>query len=242
MTEDVKLGLGRVEHVDERDKLFPLSATLPEKPFIDSKMWWDNGWWGDQGSTSYCTVFSWSHWMEDGPLIQQEFIDHAKPPFDPNKLYFAFQENDGIPGTGYAGSTVRAGAKVLKKLGVVSEYRWAASTDEMVTCLLTIGPMVVGTKWYSNMFNPDQRGYIKVGGSPAGGHAYLINGVDTVKGIFRIKNSWGKKWGDNGHAYISIEDFAKLLADGGEACMAVANRLTTMPDVESIVADDVGNG
>jgi hypothetical protein len=236
---NVYLGLGHIEHSDERDALFPLAAVLPERPFITEKMWWDNGWWGDQGNTSMCTVFSWSHWLEDGPMIQDGLGDREKPLFNVTNLYHKAQANDGIPGSNYNGSTVRAVAKILKAAGVVSEYRWANSVDDIVTCLLTIGPVVVGTRWYTSMFTPDANGLVKPTGGMAGGHAYLLNGVDTEKKLFRIKNSWGKGWGQSGHAFISFDDFATLLANGGQACMAFANKLQTLPVLESITDEDV---
>lgn len=239
MTDTIYHGLGHIEHTDDRDNLYPLSAILPERPFITQKMWWDNGWWGNQGNTSMCTCFSWSHWLEDGPLIQDGLGDREKPLFNITNLYHKAQANDGLPGVNYNGSTVRAVAKILKSMGVLKEYRWANSIDEVVTCLLTLGPMVVGTRWYTGMFSPDSNGLVKPNGGMAGGHAYVLNGVDTESKIIRIKNSWGKEWGRNGHAFISFEDFASLLANGGQACMAVANKLTTLPDMNLIHDIDV---
>ena len=44
---------------------------------------------------------------------------------------------------------------------------------------------------------PDKNGVIKIGGRLSGGHAYVINGVDTKTKMFRLKNSWGKSWGNS---------------------------------------------
>jgi hypothetical protein len=237
--DNTKHGLGHIELADARDADFPLSAILPATPFITQKMWWDNGWWGDQGNTSMCTVFSWSHWLEDGPMIQDELVNQERPLYDVTQLYQKAQLNDGLPGTNYNGSTVRAVAKILKGLNIISEYRWASSVDDISTCLLTLGPVVVGTRWYTNMFNPDSSYQIHVGGGMAGGHAYVLNGVDMEKKLFRIKNSWGKSWGQEGHAFISFDDFAGLLANGGQACMAIANKLKTLPPLSSFPDSDV---
>ena len=71
------------------------------------------------------------------------------------------------------------------------------------------------------MSRPDNNGLIKANGVVIGGHAYVINGVDTVKQQFRIKNSWGRSWGKQGHAFISFNDMNKLIRQNGEVCLAI---------------------
>jgi len=84
-----------------------------------------------------------------------------------------------------------------------------------------MGPVVVGTNWYWNMFYPNSEGILNIGGKLPGGHAYLINGVDTKRQLFRIKNSWGRAWGKNGSAYIRFYDMKMLIAKNGEVCLAI---------------------
>lgn len=219
--QEIERSFGRIESPDSRDKLFPLSAVLPTIPSnITEKYWWDNGWWGDQGQSSECVAYSWLHFVEDGPVVQNYHTNRAKPLIEPNKLYRECQLRDPWRGEQYNGTSVRAGALILKDLGIIREYRWASSVNEIKHALLTIGPMVVGTKWYSGMMNVDSKGFIKPSGSDMGGHAYVINGVDTKNKFFKIKNSWGKRWGIDGTAKISFDDFEQLFRNGGEACIA----------------------
>lgn len=40
-----------------------------------------------------------------------------------------------------------------------------------------------------------------------GGHALVIVGYDDVRREFTVRNSWGEKWGDRGHCYLSYDYF-----------------------------------
>jgi hypothetical protein len=226
---------GRLENPDERDELFPVAAVLPDpNPFITEKYWWDGGWWGNQHETTECVAYSWMHWVEDGPVVQDGFANRVKPMFNTTQFYKACQERDPWPGTNYPGTSVRTAAKVLQELGVVKEYRWATNSNEIAETLLNLGPMVVGTKWTADMATPKANGIIRPTGSSLGGHAYLLNGVDTKKKLFRIKNSWGKDWGRQGYAFISFEDFDFLLQSGGEAVIAFENKVTEVPSFDKL--------
>jgi hypothetical protein len=205
---------------DSRDADFPVLRSLGAAPVElerTSRYWFTGGWWGDQGEMPYCVAFAWAHWLEDGPVTQPG----NAPIVIPADLYAAAQEVDEWPGTAYDGTSVRAGAKVLQTHGFVQSYQWAFSIDEAIRTLLHLGPMVIGVNWYDSMFEPDEAGFVDVSGPVAGGHAVKLDGVNTKRGLFRIKNSWGREWGNNGFAYISFEDFERLLREDGEACIAI---------------------
>jgi len=188
-------------------------------PQITSKYWDDNGWWGNQGSTPQCVGYAWSHWVEDGPT------EHGGTPpiVSPQTIYTEAQKIDEWPGENYAGTSVRAGAKYLKNTNKINSYYWAYDINTLINSVFNLGPVVVGTYWYSGMFYPNSNGIIRISGGIAGGHAYVINGVDKKNQLFRIKNSWGKNWGKQGHAYISFGDMSRLISMNGEICLAVEN-------------------
>ena len=222
-----EFGLGRVIAPDQRDQQYLLKSVLKMPPSKFTARYWPASaeWWGDQGETSRCVGFSWAHWIQDGPVTHPEAT--TIPVVDPTEIYIEAQKLDEWPGENYDGTSVRAGVKYLQNKGYIKSYYWAYDVDTLAYALLELGPVVVGTYWYNNMFYPESNGMIRIGGGVAGGHAYMINGVNMKKKLFRIKNSWGTEWGIGGQAYITFADLDRLIRQQGEVCLAVERRLAT---------------
>ena len=198
---------------DYRDKKYQL---VVPKAKINKRYWSDNRYWGDQKNTSACVGFAWSHWLSCAPIRNW---------LRPEAIYELAKHLDQWHGTDYEGTSVRAGAKLLQKLGFIDSYAWATNLQVIIDTILQVGPVVVGTDWYSNMTDPDHRGYLHPSGIYEGGHAYLLTGVNCKQERFRMKQSWGRSWGRNGRAWISFEEFEILLDDAGECCLGVEVKL-----------------
>ena len=211
---------GRNYIKDDRDKKYLITDKFSELLKISrastSRYWAADGWWGDQKNTPQCVGYAWAHWLEDGPVEQSGVAPIVKPQL----IYQNAQKLDEWYGENYDGTSVRGGVKYLKSINKISSYYWAFDLQSLVTTVLNLGPVVVGTNWYEGMFYPNTKGIIRATGRLAGGHAYVINGVDTNTKMFRLKNSWGRLWGQKGHAYISFKDMERLIKEQGEICLA----------------------
>jgi hypothetical protein len=231
--------LDRVPEFDERSRDFPMRELLedagdyagglgfasPLKTYKPRSYTWSVDATFDQGAEGACVGFGWGHELVARPVVvpgvDREFC---------RWIYRTAKKYDPWAGESYEGTSVLAGAKVIQSRppkmaegrGLMSEYRWIfGDMDELVRTLGYFGPVVAGTWWTEGMFDPAPDGLIRPTGAKAGGHCYLLTGVNLRTDRFRLVNSWGTSWGANGHAWISIEDFHRLVLDEGELCVPV---------------------
>lgn len=168
----------------------------------------------DQGAEGACVGFAVVHELIAFPVPLVLFDAD-----DALALYEAAQTVDEWPGEDYEGTSVLAGIKVAKSLGYYEEYRWAFGVDDLAAAVSQIGPAVLGINWWSGMASPADDGYVEPTGVVTGGHAILCSGWDADMRAFRLHNSWGPLWGENGECWVSYDDMEALLADDGEACI-----------------------
>ena len=175
----------------------------------------------DQGREGACTGFGEEHVRALSPYPQQTSDSIAQ------QVYYEARRQDEWEGEAYEGSSVNGAMKAARLFGYVKSWKWATTVSEARHGLSYHGAGEAGTWWWSGMWNTDADGFIHVTGDRAGGHAYAVAGYGVHKGepAFRMENSWGPGWGDNGGAWIKETDFALLLADGGELAFPLKVRL-----------------
>ncbi|MES9861878.1 MAG: C1 family peptidase [Candidatus Thiodiazotropha sp. LLP2] len=85
----------------------------------------------------------------------------------------------------------------------------------MKAALANRNPVVVGIYIYpqfNNLVGPNSV-YNSDDGEPSGGHAVTIVGYDDNRfgGAFKVINSWGTSWGDNGFFWLPYNSIANLM-------------------------------
>lgn len=187
----------------------------PPPPGPNDPVIWDNSEPTlDQEDTGHCVGFDAAQFGNTLPYNDQwnNAVGHA--------IYYECKIIDGDPGA-ENGSWIRSGAKALQNRGRIGSYAWCSTVQQVKDWVRVKGPVMVGTTWHNDMFDPDASGLVKPTGGIAGGHAYLLMGDLPSEQAFMFLNSWGASWGDNGRFKIKYSDFATLMADYGEVCVAL---------------------
>ena len=219
--------LGRIFRPDERDyaveRIHEEHAAAPLPP----KVVWADAVVLDQGDFGTCVGNGFAGWGIADP------INDAYTEIDARAIYHEATCIDGqCDDTYQAGSTVRSGAKAMQNRGRLAAYAFASTLDSIREWLANHGPVVFGTDWTNDMFNPDASGFVKPTGGVAGGHCFLCIGYDTANDSFRFRNSWGASWGLSGDFLVKSADVTALLKgieSPGEACVANELALTPAP-------------
>lgn len=180
----------------------------------------------NQGREGACVGFGWSGELAVGPIHNPADNGYAMA------LYADARAQDRRDGVDYtSGATVLAGAKVAKNRGLISGYRWAFGTADVIDTICSKGPVVLGTNWYDGMYETDRGGLLRVSGPLVGGHCWLGIGYWPAHPQFGdcivLLNSWGPKFGLGGTAFLRVMELDYLLKQDGEAC--IANEIAPKP-------------
>lgn len=143
------------------------------------------------------------------------------------KLYSDAEIIDG--GVGFppedAGSHGLSIAKALYNKGIISSYQHTFTLNDALKALSKY-TIITGINWYSQMFTPDADGRVHPQGIIKGGHEVEGYKVDVENGRIWFYNSWNTSFGINGTFYLTWEDFATLLSQGGDVIVLIpANQI-----------------
>jgi hypothetical protein len=216
--------LGWIAQHDPRSRNFPVRLGAVEK----RPRRWATGSVLDQGREGSCVGHGWVGELLASP--RPAAVTPSRGHELAVEVYREAQFIDEWEGENYEGTSVLAGAKVVKGRGFMGEYRWAFSVNDVRDAVIAEGPVVIGIPWHESMYSTRPSGLVEVDGSVVGGHCLLITGYHPamrIKGedwharfeVFRWRNSWGSGYGLNGDGFIRLEDLRDLLADWGESAV-----------------------
>lgn len=217
---------------DDRNRAFPITTALRPTTYRTWR-YWRQGEILDQGREGACVGFGWTAELMASP----ERVKIWDPTNYARGVYHDAQRIDEWPGEDYEGTSVLAGAKVVQSRGLIEQYRWAFTTEDIIDTLLQVGPVVVGIPWYYNMYETLPGGLVQLGGPMVGGHCLTLTGYSKNRWmknevgkwermeVFRWTNSWGRSYGKYGRGYIRVSDFAQLFNQYGEACVPLGRVL-----------------
>ena len=224
-------GLGRLHAPDPRDNLHLLAAAAPMQAVINrrTKYWTLFARPLNQGYTGTCVGHGWRHRLVSSPVMVRSLQPSAFDIYDAATKIDEWSDNDNDTAREF-GTSVRAGAKVLKALGMLSEYRWTTDADDAADWIGGVdssgrfigGPVVIGVNFYDSMFDLSRDSYMEISPTAklAGGHCMLLIGWDQAHDRFRGINSWGASWGDRGRFWLDAETAQRLFNEDGEVCVA----------------------
>jgi hypothetical protein len=223
-TQDPRLD--RLVFFDERSRGFPVRAVISAQA-VPRSFTWVVGQHLDQGNLGACPGMSVTHELMSRPVAVPNLTDQFAI-----ELYWDAQRIDSWPGGSYAsaspfyeGTAVIFAVKVAQDRGYYVSYRWCFSETDLALAVSYKGPVILGIPWYEGMMTPDATGFVRPTGNIVGGHAILCYGLElSGDGYYKLWNSWGPLWADNGSCYVSRADLARLLSEDGEACVPVGRR------------------
>lgn len=240
MNSPVGYGTGLRYAFDTRNADYPVAAVLDAAAPVSRQ--WRLTQRQDQGQTPRCVGYSLAQELNAEP-VEIPLSEWSGP-----NIYNLAQKLDEWPGEGYEGTSLLAGIKALVQYGAVTEYRWAASVEDIMGSLSQIGPVTMAGPWTTGMFTPDNEGRVHVTGTAGNiGHCYLIGELDVAKGRVFIEQTWGPNWSVLGwRGWLALEDVRLLLSMGTQAAIITgrADPWAVQPDpiVNHIVSVTRDNG
>lgn len=219
--------LGRVVEHDPRNKNFPFPKRTITRPV--SVTWPTMAPILDQGSVGSCEGHTAIGWLNctvaaknrarstfrGKPIARGVMLGNS----DAVTAYTKATQLDEDAGNTYppddTGTSAVGIAKSMQFYKAIDAYQWTFSWESFLAAIQT-QPVMLGTNWYTGMFDPDKKGYVEPTGEVAGGHAYLARGIDYKNQRVLCRNHWGIKWGVRGEFWLRFATLQQLLDEQGD--------------------------
>ena len=206
-----------VPKFDVRSLGFKIATQAPAALFTTARprnRRWTRKAWLDQGREGACTGFGAAHVCAATPRANATVTEALA-----RTIYHEAQHRDEWPGNAYEGSSVNGAMKAARDMGLIHEWWWATTREEIDAALSHYGQVEIGVNWYTGMFRPDAEGFIHATGSVEGGHALALAGrtmVSSGRVRYTLDQSWGREHGIDGTVFIWEDVLEMWLAERSE--------------------------
>jgi hypothetical protein len=227
-TEVTEYRLGaKPDRPDPRDYQFASLVDLPRAKIVratDRKLYSmvNKDFRINQGNEGTCVTHSKTNVLLAGLSTHPDY-----PDFQTEELAHQFARRMYLEASGDTtyqnGMYPRDACAKMKEWGLIDSYWKVEQVEDVISALLTFGPVTIAIPWYSSMFYGDDRlakaysnYWIKVNleSEHVGYHDIALTGVDLdpndgAPAWLRVQNSWGG-WGQNGTGRLTVESFRRL--------------------------------
>ena len=237
--KDTPFPLGRHVERDSRSRNF--TYKVPATPIVHrSVVWPHNTPVLDQGNLGSCVGNAVAQLLNCKLFAPCRLGKISLTESDAIKIYSLATHLDGFGADQYYppnddGSSGLGGAKAAKQMGYIDSYLHCFTFRQLEAAIQN-QPVITGTSWTNSMFHPDKSsGIVSVGAindsTVAGGHEYLVQGIDYQQEVLVCLNSWGKSWGGGngltgGQFRITFNDFHNLLAADGDVVVPQSGKVS----------------
>lgn len=233
-------GLGRHVNHDPQSKRYPYRAARLARmvPVFHERHVpiFDQGQLGScEGNATLGIMATGPYWATLSTAQQQSGLAGGRYSWDEAgavNLYSDITAHDSFSGT-YpptdTGSDGLSAAKWLTAQGIIPGYQHTFSLNDALAALMDF-PLLMGTEWLDDMFNPDSYGRIRISGAVDGGHAWILDEyippgakaistgdvLSTVSPYVGGTTSWGLSFGAQGRFFLPASGLGTLLANDGD--------------------------
>ncbi|WP_170956969.1 C1 family peptidase [Bacillus thuringiensis] len=142
--------------------------------------------------------------------------------------------------------TPKEGAEQNAQKYKIKAYARLDNIFTMKRSLVVNGPCIIGLRVYGNWHTQEVESTGKIpmppdGADPLGigGHALCVVGYDDDTQLFKVKNSWGKEWGEEGYGYVPYDYMEREWSEAWSVTDYIENPLGLVRAKETIL-DQLG--
>lgn len=223
--------LGRHREFDTRH--FASSFTL-STPQYKTTVWPFEAPILNQGKIGSCTGDTMADILNTVFFTAVRKLKNNNQYYDQSDAYTFYSQATYISGVGGGqhwppndvGATGPAVAQAAENDGDITGYQHCFTWQQFQAAIET-QPVMLGTIWTDNMFNPDGNGVCSVGPlndkTIAGGHEYMARAIFYDQSLILCTNHWTDTWNPQqigqkrpGEFYLTFADAQVLLNNGGD--------------------------